>query len=82
VTTHSELPTEWRLRSGFADRGFGKEVQALDIAVNRYPGLDITDVSTDDLKALITSPPVQEAVDVISVFKVELLAALTVVPST
>jgi hypothetical protein len=65
-----------------ADRGFGKAVQALDIAVNRYPGLDITDVSADDLKAPITFPPVQEAVDVVSVFKVELLAALTVVPST
>jgi hypothetical protein len=58
------------------------DVQALDIAENRYPGLDITEVSTDDLKALITFPPVQEAVDVISVFKVELLVALTVVPST
>lgn len=34
-----------------ADRAFGKAVQALDIDVSQY-SLDITDLSTDDLKAL------------------------------
>jgi hypothetical protein len=36
-----------------ADRGFGKALQALEIDVNRYPVLDLTGVSTEDLDAML-----------------------------
>ena len=36
-----------------ADRGFGKALQALEIDVNQYPVLDLTEFSTEDLDALL-----------------------------
>ena len=35
------------------DRGFGRAVQALDIDVSPHPAIDITTISTDDLRALL-----------------------------
>ena len=36
-----------------ADRGFGRAVQALDIDVKQPPAIEVSNLSTDDLNALI-----------------------------
>jgi hypothetical protein len=36
-----------------ADRGFGRSVQTLDLDVTAHPPIDVTQLSTPDLEALI-----------------------------
>lgn len=36
-----------------ADRGFGRTVQTLDLDVTAHPPIDVTEISTPDLEALI-----------------------------
>jgi hypothetical protein len=55
VMSNEKARTADRLDAGrwLADRGFGRSVQPLDLDVNQYPALDITMLSTEDLKTLL-----------------------------
>jgi hypothetical protein len=55
VMSNEKARTTDRLDAGrwLADRGFGRSVQPLDLDVNQYPALDITMLSSEDLKTLL-----------------------------
>ena len=55
VMTDANARTADRLEAAkwLADRAFGKSIQALDVEVRPYPAIDVTQLSDDDLEALI-----------------------------